>query len=171
RMRTVLKEWIASTGDKGGIPEAPAAVEDIRYRTQVDGWCTRAFAAATRTGGALKVVCNGKTNSILRSCVTEGGDLVLEFRARSDTIRPQTAFWGTIDRMVNQPGPENCVRLEFRPDGKWHDYSLPFRAAGFLGLIGLDLGPGEGSIEFDSIRLLRKTGSQTEVVERWDFTA
>lgn len=171
RMRGVLKEWVASTGDKSEIPEQPAAVEDTSYRTQVDGWCTRAFAAATRTGEALKVVCKGKTNSILRSCVTEGGDLVLEFRARSAAIRPQMMFWGTIDKMVNQPDPGNRAKLEFRPDGKWHDYSVPFRAAGFLGVIGLDLGPGEGSIEFDSIRLLRKTSSKTEVVERWDFAA
>jgi N-sulfoglucosamine sulfohydrolase len=171
RMRAALKEWIATTGDQGETPERQVPVEETRYRTQVNGWCTRTFAEASKEGGVLKVVCGGQTNSILRSCVAEGGGLTLKFRARSTAIRPRTLFWGTMDKMVFQPGPENRVELDFRADGEWRSYSVPFRVSGFLGVVGLDLGPGEGVIEFDSIELSRDKPGGSETIETWDFEA
>ncbi len=169
RMRGQLDKWIAETRDQGEKPESPVPPEEFQYRSQVDGWCTRPFSEGSKRAGLYRVVCSGKANGVLRSCVTDGGDLTLEFRARSTSIRPRRLFWGTIDAMAFQPGQDNWINLECRADGAWHEYSVPFRIQGFLGVIGLDLGPGEGVIEFDWIRLRRAAPGAGEIIENWDF--
>ena len=167
-MRGKLDKWIADTGDQGEKPESPVPPEEFQYRSQVVGG-VRARSARDRSA-RYRVDCSGKANSILRSCISDGGDLRLEFRARSASIRPQELFWGMIDAMAFQPGQDNWINLECRADGAWREYSVPFRIQGFLGVIGLDLGPGEGVIEFAWIRLRRAAApGGGEMIENWDF--
>lgn len=167
-LRGKLEEWIRKTKDKGEVPEHPSWAEDYRYRTQVDGWASRDFTRLSRAGGALRAACSGKTNSFLRCCVAEGGDLVLEFRARSRGVRPQLFFWATIDRMGFAPAPGRQAPLNFSDDGQWHDYRVPFQVKGFLGVLGFDIGPAEGTVEFEWIRL-KRNGSEMPV-EQWNFS-
>lgn len=63
------------------------------------------------------------------------------------------------------------MSLDFVADGEWREYSVPFRVSGFLGVIGLDLGAVEGLLEFDWIRLVRRTKAAPQIVEQWNFAS
>jgi arylsulfatase A-like enzyme len=165
KLRSRLDEWIARTGDLGEKPEVDMPQQEYRYRTQLDGWATREFSRASKTNGALRIECSGKTNSFLRTYVAEGGDLRLRFRARSNGIQPRQFFWATIAHMGYGPEPGRSVPLNFTPGARWSEYSIPFIVEGWLSVLGFDLGPGDGVVEFDWIALERAA----KPVDRWEF--
>jgi N-sulfoglucosamine sulfohydrolase len=164
-LRGVLNRWIKETGDKGEIVEDPLPAE-YKYRTQVDGWCTRDRCLATKANGVMKVQCEGKRNAILRSYVTEGGDMELKFRARSSDLAPASFQWSSITDINN---PKNRVNLDFASDGKWHEVTVPFQAENHLFQLAFDLGDSPGALEFDWIRVSRKKGGRSQTVKQWDF--
>lgn len=164
-LRTILDGWIKDTGDKGEIPEQGVQAQD-KYRAVVDGWCTRRNSTAMKVGGVLKVECFGAGAHILRSFVAEGGDLTLEFRARSSDVTPRAFQWGTVEDLRN---PKFRAELDFQADGKWHQYSVPFHAEGYVAQLTIDIGDATGVLEFDWIRVTRKAGGRTAKVAQWDF--
>jgi len=165
-MRAILDQWITETGDKGEIPEEGATDWD-KYRAEVDGWCTRRNSKASKAGGVLNVECFGKGAHILRSYVAEGGDMELAFRARSSDVAPRALQWGTIEDLRN---PKFRAKLDFKADGKWRQYSVPFHANGYVALLTIDLGDARGLIEFDWIRVSRKENGRARKLTQWDFT-
>jgi hypothetical protein len=161
-----LDRWVESTGDKGELPENPSWRSAPELGTQVDGWCTQDMSAS-RHNGLLRIECPGRQHSIVKSFVTESGALRFDFRARSDRIRPARLFWGTIDNVVYRPGP--FAPIEFVADGEWREYRIAFHVAGFLALLGIDLGTGPGVIEFEWIRLMRGVGDRVSLLKQWTF--
>lgn len=161
-MRGILDRWIRETGDKGAIPES-GRMEWDKYRAEVDGWCSQTNCTVLKSAPGLKVDCFGKGAEISRSCVAQGGDLLFEFKARSTNVTPAALHWGTIENMEN---PAFRAAVDFKADGSWQECSVPFSAAGYLGKLMLELGGSKGSIEFDWIRVARKSGDK---VEQWDF--
>lgn len=164
-MRAILDGWIRQTGDKGQAAEE-GVMEWDQHRTEVDGWCTSRSSVASKDGGILKVRCTGKGADLQRSFVAEGGDMVLEFRARSAAVKPQSFAWSTITDIRN---PKNRAPLDFRADGEWHEYAVPFQAPGWLAILSFNIGDADGLLEFDWIRVSRKTGGKTEAIQQWDF--
>jgi hypothetical protein len=103
---------------------------------------------------------------MLRSYVAEGGELLLEFRARSREAAIAAIAWGLIERMR-----DTAFRapLQFRTDGQWHEYQVRFTASGYLGQLRLECAETPGTIEFASIRLSRRRGGGAERIEEWRF--
>jgi len=165
RMRKILADWIQTTGDQGQYPEKEIPVED-QDRTEAEGWCTQAGARAFRRDRRLVVQCKGRSASLARCVVAEGGDFVLEFRARSTQVAPRQLQRGTIEQYRN---PVFRSQVEFAADGRWHDVAVPFHVDGWLSLVAVDFGNAEGEIEFDWIRLSRVRGGEAGVLEQWDF--
>jgi len=165
RMRRILEEWIRRTGDQGEHPE-PGPMAWDKDRTEVDGWCTQSRCRLAKGAGALRLECFGKGAQMLRSYVAEGGELLLEFRARSREAAIAAIAWGLIERMR-----DTAFRapLQFRTDGQWHEYQVRFTASGYLGQLRLECAETPGTIEFASIRLSRRRGGGAERIEEWRF--
>lgn len=164
-MRRILEEWIRRTGDQGARPEAGPTAWD-KDRTEVDGWCTQTNCRLGKSGGALRLECSGKGAQMLRSYVTEGGEMLLEFRARSQDAALTAAGWGLIERMRD---PAFRVPVDFRSGGEWRDYRIEFTAAGYLGQLRFECADTPGTIEFAWIRLGRKRGGGLERIKEWRF--
>lgn len=163
RHRGLLDEWIRDTNDHGETPERSIPAWD-RNRIEIDGWCTAGGRApVSRSEGALRMVCTGKGNQLLRSYVAEGGRFTLRFRARSRNAPLQAFRWGTITELAGTP--EMRVPVDFLADGQWRDYTVAFQAEGFLARLAFDFGDAEGTAEFDSIRLSRGA----ELLAEWKF--
>lgn len=165
RMRRILDQWIRTTSDQGQYPEKELPAED-RFRTEVQGWCTRSRARASRRNGALVVECAGKGAGLMRCTVVEGGELVLEFRARSQQVAIQALEWGTIEEYRN---PSFRTRVPFAADGEWHEVRVVFPVKGWLALLTLDFGDAQGGIEFQWIRLSRSEAGSLRRVAEWSF--
>ncbi|MCP5112779.1 MAG: sulfatase, partial [bacterium] len=161
KMRGILDNWINQTGDKGEIPETGVTEQD-KYRAKVDGWCSRTNCKASKAGGRLKVDVAGNRAHILRSYVAEGGDLALEFRARSSDVSVTGVRWGTVEDLRN---PKFTAPVEFKADGQWHNQSVKFSAEGYTALLTIEFSETTGAIEFDWIRVTR-AGRR---IAQWDF--
>lgn len=164
-MRGTLERWIKETGDKGQYPEQGVQEQD-QYRHEIDGWCTRDNALPSKSGSVLKVECFGKGAHLICSFVTEGPGLVLEFRARSTGVPVESVSWGTIEDMTNQAFR---APVDFKPDGQWHNYSVALTAPGYLAQLTLHFGEQQGAIDFEWIRLSRKSRARIRRIEQWDF--
>lgn len=166
KLRGLLEDWIRESADGGEIPEERLP-EEYDYRTRVDDWSTHPFSRVEKAGGLMRVICEGKRGDLRRSFVTAGGELAVQFRARSREIRELSVYWGSIAHMQRNRD-ETLARVDFVADGKWREYEIPIPVdpGDFLAQLGFDFGEARGTIEFDSIRLLRQPG-HTEA--RWDF--
>ena len=150
-LRGRLEKWIEETGDTGATPENPLPAE-YDLRTQVDGWATRG-GVMTKQDGCLHMEWVGETNEVRCPWVVEGGEMELRLRARSKTIAPKHLFWGTVE---NVQGRGNEAAIAFKANGTWQHISVPFSAAGWLVNFGLAFDSGEGEIEFERARLMRR---------------
>ena len=166
RLSGNLDEWIWETKDQGETPEDPIP-EMYKYVTEIDGWGMR-YNLASKIDGVLRIQCapGYQQHFLRRAYVTESGKLELSFRARSESVAPKSFAWGTIENMRN---PSFRRSLNMIADGAWHDYSIEFEAPGMLGRLNFDLGPEPGTIEFDWIRLDRRSAGGQQVIEEWDF--
>jgi len=164
-MRAILDRWIKETGDKGETPE-PKLPRSYDYRlVKVDEWCTR-DCLLSKANGVMRVEVFGKQHKVMRGIVAEGGDMELRFRARSRNAGPKAFSWGTV---VDFSNPANSAPIDFVADGNWREYSVPFRAEGHLALLAFNFDGAEGLVEFDRIRLYRKTGPRPQLVQDWNF--
>lgn len=164
-MRRRLDEWIRTSRDQGEIPEA-GPMEWDRHRTNVEGWCTQTGARLSRVPGALRLEVLGKGGQMLRSWVAEGGDMVLEFRARSGGAALTALAWGLIERMRDTSFRRP---IEFGTGGDWRTYAVAFPTEGYLAQLRLECADKPGSIDFAWIRLGRKQAGRTEPLAEWRF--
>jgi uncharacterized sulfatase len=168
-MRKILDGWIKSTDDQGETPEEQPPQNDYRaYRVnRVDEWCTR-DCLLSRTSGMMRVKLSGRQNQhrIMRGIVADGGVMELRFRARSHGAGPVTFAWGTVSNFAD---PANAAPVSLATDGNWREYTVPFQAEGTLALLAFNIDPGEGSIDFDWIRLFRNVKNARQLVNEWTF--
>lgn len=165
QMRRILDEWIHQTGDKGQIAES-GPMEWDKNRAKVNGWCSQTNCRVSQDAGVLRLDCFGKGAQMLRSYVAEGGEMVLEFRARSKDAAVAALGWGVIEQMRD---PAFRAPVEFKADGQWREYRVPFLAPGYLAQLRLECAETEGTIEFAWIRLGRRREGRTERVTEWKF--
>jgi N-sulfoglucosamine sulfohydrolase len=166
QLRTILERWIKETGDQGDVPESKLP-EEYKYRAQVDGWCTRGQCLVSKISSALTAQCSGKNNKVLRSYVTEPGELAVRFRARSKELRVNAFSWGTIQDMSDDP--QNYVKVDSIADGQWHEHLVPFTIQSHLASLRFSFEDGAGSVEFDWIRLYSNAQGKGEPIARWEF--
>lgn len=161
-MRAQLEEWIEATGDTGAVPEDPVP-DEYKLRTRVGDWMT-SNGLISQQDGRLQMEWSGAANVVHVPWVTEGGALELRIRLRSENKVP-TFFWGTVD---NMRGTGNRVEPEFSPNGQWQQLRIPFSVAGdgWLSLLGLDFGEGDGVAEIDTASLYR----DGQRVREWRFS-
>jgi hypothetical protein len=84
---------------------------------------------------------------------------------RSNSTGGGQFFWTT--QRAPAFGPHQ--RLDFTPshDGDWHEYAVPFEAAGPLKAIRIDPSTAPGTMEFEWIHI-EKDG---DMLAQWRFTA
>ena len=173
QMRGVQHRWNKDTGDRGELPEDPrvmAIPEELEYRKQAGGWNTRNYSKCrlSKASARMTVQCSGETNVMRRSVVTDGGDMVLRFSARSSEVAAKELRWDSVTDFHN---PDHRVPLAFATDGEWHEVSASFLAKGHLAALRIDFGSAEGEVEFDWIRLYRKRNGTHVLVAEWEFSA
>ena len=152
-LRERLEKWMEKTGDAGATPENTLPAE-YDLRTHVGGWATSS-GVMTKKDGRLHMKWTGRTNEVRCPWVVEGGDMELRLRARSKTIAPKRLFWGTVE---NVRGRGREAVIAFKANGAWQDISIPFSAAGWLVNFGITFDSGDGEIEFERARLMRRNG-------------
>ena len=165
RMRRILEDWIQQTGDKGQILENEVQEQD-KYRSEVDGWCTRRNALASKAGGRLKVETFGKGAHLIRAYVAQGPEFEIELRARAEKVSIKGFRWGTIEDLRN---PEFRTAVDLAGDGRWRTWRTDFRAEGWLAQLELQFSEEPGEVEFDWIRLWRRDGGRRQLVKEWKF--
>lgn len=160
-MRSQLEDWIDATGDTGAAPEDPVP-EEYKLRTRVGDWVT-ATGVMSSQDGRLHMEWSGASNAVHVPWVTEGGAFELRVKMRSEDKVP-IFFWGTVD---NMRGTANRIEADFAPSGAWQQVRFQFDVAedGWLTLLGLDFGEGDGVTEIDTAALYR-AGQQ---IRAWDF--
>lgn len=160
-MRSQLDGWIEATDDTGATPENPVP-EEYKLRTLVDGWMT-ATGVMTRQDGHLHMQWSGRSNQVRVPWVVEGGAFELRLRMRSGDKTPEF-FWGTVD---NMRGLGNRAATGFTANGAWQNVRVSFEVpeGGWLCLLGLDFGEGDGTAEIDRAGLYR----EGQLVRDWDF--
>ncbi len=164
RLREMLHRWIEESGDQGAIPEDPLPA-DTRLRTQVDGWST-SDGILSKQDGVLRMEWSGKRNRLTLPFVMAGEPLVVRVRAKSSSVRPRSFFWGTVD---NVPGEGNQREIDFAADRRWHDVSVAFEPSGYMANFGFDFREASGTIEFDWVRLYRRSGRNLRLIKQWTF--
>jgi len=165
RMRRILEDWIQATGDKGQFLENEVQEQD-KYRSEVDGWCTRRNALASKAGGRLKVETFGKGAHLIRAYVAEGPEFEIEFRARARKVGITGFRWGTIEDLRN---PEFRTAVDLPGDGRWRTWRTSFEALGWLAQMEFQFSDEPGDVEFDWIRLSRRDGGRKTLVKEWRF--
>ena len=108
----------------------------------------------------------GETNEVRCPWVVEGGEMELRLRARSKTMAPKRLFWGTVE---NVRGRGNEAAITFKANGAWQDILIPFSAAGWLANFGIAFDSGDGEIEFERVRLMRRDGGRASLIREGDF--
>jgi N-sulfoglucosamine sulfohydrolase len=166
KMRGLLATWIKETGDMGETPESGAPAEQDKFRNKIDGWCTRTNSLVSKSGNGIKVETYGKGAHLIRAYVAEGGDLALEFRARSRDVAVTSVRFGSIEDLRN---PAFTTDVEFKADGNWHNYSAELSVDGWLAQLTINFTDATGVVDFDWIRLVRKAGGRKTTVKQWDF--
>jgi hypothetical protein len=101
-----------------------------------------------------------------RSVVAEGGELVVQFRARSKDIGVEAVYFGLIGEMRN---PDTKAATNFVADGRWHKAESTYKAKGWLGMLSFLLSGEKGTIEFDWIRIARKEDGKVHTLQEWNF--
>ena len=66
-------------------------------------------------------------------------------------------------------GRGNEAAIAFKTNGAWQDISVPFSAAGWLVNFGIGFDSGDGEIEFERARLMRRDGDRATLIREWDF--
>lgn len=145
-LREVVAEWDFAEGPNGWIAEARCEVES--------------------RDGNLIVRTTGKDPYMHARVDTRGGQMALEFRARSSAPSPAQIYW--ITRESPRRGDDKARSFEIIADNQWHDYTVDFKAPGRLTDIRLDPAADSGEVEIDWIRLVR-LGEHPLSVDRADL--
>lgn len=146
-LREVVAEWNFADGTSGWIPEARCELES--------------------RDGNLFVRTTGKDPYMHARVDTRGGQMALEFRARSTAPSPAQIYW--ITRESPRRGDDKARSFDIIADNQWHEYTVEFKAPGQLTDIRLDPADNSGEIELDWIRLVRLDEHPLSI-ERVDLT-
>ena len=147
-----------AAADEPPINPAPSPVltETLRrwtFAADSDGWVAEHHCTISTQDGVLKIQCTGKDPYLHRTVDFPGGSLILELRARCRTRGPGAVYW-TTDQSPRR-GEDKSARFRLKHDGQWHEYSVPFTAAGRVTDLRIDPGEAPGQCDIDWIRLLR----------------
>ena len=119
KLASTLDNWARDTGDKPSEKGLPA---EYASNTIVNGWANTGGSKLSRAGGCLRMECLTGANFCRSGAVYPGGELRLEFRARSLAIARVTFEWGTIEQPKGQ-GRSAPVMLS--PGEAWREYAVP----------------------------------------------
>ena len=117
------------------------------------GWIAEARCELESRNGNLFVRTMGKDPYMHARVDTRGGQMALEFRARSNAPSPAQIYW--ITRESPRRGPDKVQTFEMIADNQWHEYSVEFKAPGKITDIRLDPADNAGELEIEWIRLVR----------------
>jgi hypothetical protein len=165
RMSAVLDGWIRETRDHGERPE-PDIPDSEKLRSEVEGWLTNS-GRLSRSESGLRAEFRGKSPCMIsRSVVEPGGELLFEFRARSSRLRPKDLVWGTIEvpRSTQQR-----VTLDMAVDGGVYSGSAVLPVEGWLALLAVEMEGGDGTIDFEWLRLSRREAGKNVKIREWQF--
>jgi len=165
RLERMLDEHLAETG-------ALVPKRNPQYREEsvkdIAGWRPSGWCWLKQGEDAMIVNSTGGDPFIVNNRVPDAhGGLVVRFRMRSNSSGGGQFFWTT--RPAPQFGPHQ--RLDFSPvhDGHWHEYAVPFEAAGPLRAVRLDPSTAPGELAFEWIRI-EAGGAVGKALTEWRFT-
>ncbi|OHB86676.1 MAG: hypothetical protein A2V98_11010 [Planctomycetes bacterium RBG_16_64_12] len=124
------------------------------FDQDADGWAAEQHCIVSAEDGLLKITATEDDPYMHRRVDYPGGDLVVEFRARSPSAQSGSIYWTTSESP--QRGEDKVRSFPLNRDGQWHDYSVPFHAPGTLTDLRIDPGTTPGTFEIDWIRLARE---------------
>jgi arylsulfatase A-like enzyme len=164
-MRARLDRWIRETRDHGVTPERDIPAAE-KLRTEVEGWLTN-NGHLSRTPSGLHAEFRGEGPRVIsRSIVEPGGELLFEFRARSSQLRPTELTWRTIE----VPGsPSQQVKLDLLANGATYTASVVLPVEGWLSVLSIGMEGGDGTIDFEWLRLSRRQDGRVVQISEWRF--
>jgi len=117
------------------------------FDQDADGWAAEQHCIVSAEDGLLKITATEDDPYMHRRVDYPGGDLVVEFRARSPSAQSGSIYWTTSESP--QRGEDKVRSFPLNRDGQWHDYSVPFHAPGTLTDLRIDPGTTPGTFEID----------------------
>jgi arylsulfatase A-like enzyme len=165
-MRATLDGWIRETRDHGETPERDIPATE-KLRSEVDGWLT-SNGRLSRTPSSLHAEFRGQgPRGISRSIVEPGGELLFEFHARSSQLRPTELTWGTIE--VSR-SPSQQIKFDLAASGGTYSASAVLPVDGWLSALSIQMEGGDGTIDFDWLRLSRRESGKVVRIREWRFS-
>ncbi len=149
-------------------PTLREVVAEWDFAGDTGGWIAEAHCEIAATDGNLAVRATAKDPYMHVRVDVTGGQMALEYRARSTAPSPAQIYW--ITRESPRRGEDKVRSFETIADNEWHDYAVDFKARGQVTDIRLDPADNAGEIEIDWIRLVR-LGEHPLSIERVDVTA
>ena len=140
-------------------------VADWSFTEGTGGWIAESRCELESRNGNLFVRTTGKDPYMHARVDIRGGQMALEFRARSTAPSPAQIYW--ITRESPRRGSDKARSFEMIADNQWHEYSVKFKAPGRVTDIRLDPADNAGEVEIEWIRLVR-LGEHPLSIERVD---
>jgi len=136
------------------VPRAVStkALAQWDFDQDTDGWLAEQHCVVSAEAGLLKITATQDDPYMHRRVNYPGGELVVEFRARSRNGGSGAVYWTTAKSPHR--GEDKARHFPLTHDGQWHDYSVAFQAPGTLTDLRIDPGATPGEFEIDWIRLL-----------------
>ena len=152
----LLLAWIGTAQEPAAEVDPlppPVVIEPLRewtFHGQTEGWAAEHHCTISAGEGRLKIVASGDDPYLHVPLDLPGGRMVVQMKARTRTEASGAIYWAT-DRAGRSESQASHFPL--RPDGQWHEYTVPFTVSGRL--LDLRLNPGEeaGEFEIEWIRL------------------
>ena len=154
RLRSILTDWIRTSGDKGEIPEK-GLPKQYDHWALVDGWASAGECTLRKVPGALRLEGSGKRDLIRCGLVAPGGRFRLELRIKGAKPAGLSIAWGAVTDPAN---PKNRVPLQA---GDFAEFDVP----GHLAWVGFELTGTNQVLKLSSIRLTRAG----ETLREWRF--
>jgi len=124
------------------------------FDEDTSGWIAEHHCRISADGGLLRVTATDDDPYMHHQVDYPGGELVLEFRARSRSAGSGAVYW-TTGQSPNR-GEDKAKHFRLTHDDQWHEYSIRFHAPGTLTDLRIDPSASPGEVEIDWIRLLRR---------------
>ncbi len=128
-------------------------LHEWKFDAGVDGWQALHHCEISTVNGAMKIVSTGQDPYLSARLTAAGPHVVIKLRARSMAAGKGQFFWAT-DR-ADGFAEARSKHFEMIHDGKWHEYTVPIRAAGTITSLRYDPATAAGTVEVDWIRLHR----------------
>ncbi len=131
------------------------------FEKGTEGWQALHDCSIEAVGGALRIVSRGRDPYLQSPALRVRGEVVVRLRVRSRGRGGGQVFYATEAEPAYAEG--RSVRFRLVHDGQWHTIEVPIRTGATITRIRLDPGTAPGTIELDSVEIVRQTYHPLEI--------